>query len=258
MKNTTYNYVLFLTANFLNRLSQVQASYDAIYDTIMDAVGKVEAVSKLHDHTFECTGVLVGPCLMLTSQFCIADPINYEAYGDYVRFMPGYAMGYSQGAGIGTYYWWDSRAPTASPIETDSQRAFDYAVVELDTCLGETNGHMCVKSFDPSWVGLKVWQSITYWGENQVFTGLESPFTILGFNEFTNSDGTISYIMYSDLPADLLGFSDQVGHPVFGWWDDEPCVIGLGNGYHWIDDYGNKYKAFIGGPGLEDLVRDHM
>jgi V8-like Glu-specific endopeptidase len=96
MKNT--NYLLFLTANFLNRLSQVRASYDAI----MDAVGKVEAVSKLHDHTFECTGVLVGPCLMLTSQFCIADPINYGAYRDYVRFMPGYAMGYSQGVGIGT------------------------------------------------------------------------------------------------------------------------------------------------------------
>jgi hypothetical protein len=224
---------------------------------IDEAVGKVETESALYGY-YTCTGVLVGPCLMLTSQACVTDIIDEGDPEDYVRFMPGYSDGYSQGTGFATWYWWDSRLPVLQ-AETDYQRAFDYVVVKLDTCLGNTNGYMCVKSFDPSWVGLEAWESIAYSqnysnGESQKYSSTDGKFTIVCYDAFTNSDGTTSYLMYSDLPAE---FSEQLGIPIFGWWDDEPCVIGLGN-YAWTDDDGRKYTLISGGPGLEDLVRNNM
>ena len=55
------------------------------------------------------------------------------------------------------------------------------------------------------------------------------------------------------MPGRLLS---KTGDPIYGMFDGEPCVIGVGTALH-TDESGNVHKEFSGGLGLEALIEEH-
>ena len=212
------------------------------------AVGKVETDTTTYGG---CTGVLVGPCLMLTSQCCVHNTIGNLAHP--LRFTPAY---YDGNAPFGTaeaiYYWWDLRLAQPKAV-TDLEYAFNYVVVKLDKCLGYSAGYWCFKSFDRSWEGKDYWRTIGYahdLANNERPFYIETDHSVTGTQAFTNADGASSFGMGTDIPGRLLSKS---GDPIYGMFDGEPCVIGVGTSLY-LDENGDVRKQFSGGLGLEALI----
>lgn len=144
----------------------------------------------------------------------------------------------------------------AWPKDTACELAFNYILVKLDRCIGNEAGWWCAKEYDPSWNLGNYFRKVGYQYD---FYNKERPYytethgAISGIQtQCTNSDGTESWLMQSNVFCKGNPFGSKSGDPVYAVWEDEPCVIGLSN----ICDT-NKHSILTGGPGMVAMIEKH-
>ena len=217
------------------------------------------AIGKVQTPTRSCTGILVGPSLMLTSQCCVDDAITHNSQ---MSFTPAYYDGNAPfGSAYSTWYWWDNRYSGCS-TEMNNQAAFNYVVVKLDRRIGDSAGYWCFKAFDRSWGG-EQWNAKNYWhriGYAGDISNAQRPFYVeaahpmwfccsdCGCKEYENNQGAVSYLMTTTLFSEE--YDNDSGDPIYGTINGELCVVGLMTMSY-------RHGIVAGGPGLEALIQAH-
>eukprot|EP00984_Skeletonema_dohrnii_P023662 scaffold12758_cov121-Skeletonema_dohrnii-CCMP3373.AAC.1 len=213
------------------------------------AVGLVETEGQ------SCTGVLVGPDLLLTTQCC---GLNRQPDGSigWLRFTPAkYDGKYPFGTASGKWWFWHYN-DIGKKAETSFELAFNYVLVKLDWRIGDKVGWWCFKHLDcpDSWSGLR---KIGYASDlnNKVRPYVtENPHTVLDCEWHTNSDGARSVRRNTDIWAPLYGKSGDV---IFGMIGDTYCAVGLSTSVYSCKETGfgdGTCSQASGGPALEELI----
>ncbi len=187
------------------------------------------------------SGVMIGPRHLLTVSHVIdwTAPAGFAA--DWVRFTPSYFDGDDPfGVAHGIHIYWYVKEDGDGFISGNGAD-FDYAVVVLDSRIGESTGWMGARHYDDDWDSLDVWSHMGYpgdlnSGERPIFV---SPFTMNG------SDADAQDMLHR---ADA--FPGQPGGPMFAWWDGDvgPRAVA-------VQSYQNaSNNGASGGRSLRDLV----
>ncbi len=205
--------------------------------------GRVETASGA------CTGTMVGKNLLLTASHCV----NWQDSGaGWLKFTPAYYGGnkpFGQAWGERILYW--NRAEGGL---TNTETAFDYAVVKLDREIGNHTGYTGYRTYASSWNDSEYWQHVGYPGD---LTGTQRP-VFYGDGEIDttqsrSTSGQSGLVMGHFM--DITG--GHSGGPVWGWWDDEPWprVVGVQSAEARtpsMDTSGDNEAG--GGPALSQLI----
>jgi len=242
-------------------------------ETITDGTKWLAAVGLVETGSRSCTGVLVGPDLLLTTQSC---GHKYQPDGSigWLRFTPAKHDGIAPfGTAKGTF--WFSHAPHIGKQNSNSNYptngfekafnyyddAFDYVLVKLDSRIGDTVGWWCFKHIecdDSTWTGVN---KIGYASDlnNKVRPYYQDgEHKVFGCEWHTNDQGVRSVTWKSDFWS-----SFYLNDVIFGLFGGNLCVIGLSTGSDFCD-WNGSYEASLsggicsqvsGGPGLEDLIK---
>ncbi|MFN8077165.1 MAG: hypothetical protein U0Q15_17340 [Kineosporiaceae bacterium] len=197
------------------------------------------------------SGVLVGPRHLLTASHVVAweaasagegDPLRRVDAG-WLRFAPaasGALTPYGSASGL------RALAPLAvvpPTIEAHEER-YDYAVVVLDSRIGEVAGWLAVRPYEERWDRESLWTLAGYRGEDALSARpVAVPrLALLGHEGHSDDSQTI----YHDALADV-GLS---GGPLLGRWpgDEHPSVVA-------VQSWSNQFlSGACGGHKLVELV----
>eukprot|EP01083_Nonionella_stella_P073163 197616_1 len=216
------------------------------------------AVGQVFTETHVCSGVMVGPSLMLTAQSCI----NRQPDGTlgWLRFVPAFLHGGSRyGAADAVEVTYDHRIPDLDAMTIDDA-AFNYAVFKLDAPIGDTT----VVRYWPadvygnvfgSWLNDQaLWDHLGY--AHDVESGLHpfwvDLFSIDSVSTHTFAGSPQAYLMYTTSLD--VGSSWQIGGPVVGYHTDVenyplyPIVIGV------LSATTDSANLVSGGPGMVAMI----
>lgn len=165
------------------------------------------------------SGAMIGPRHLLTASHVINWGPNNTA--GWLRFTPLYFDGsapFGQAYGVTIYSWIKADSDHDGKI-SESENAFDYVVVTLDSRMGDITGWMGSRGYDDSWDGGDYWGHIGYPGD--LASGQRPAF--IGYQHFDDVDsestgGRDAYAIKHKIDV----FPGQSGGPYFGWWDNEP------------------------------------
>ncbi len=176
------------------------------------------------------TGTLIGDRIVLTASHLV--PWELKNGECWMRFKPAY-YGKNPKEEKFPYSFVDaacgySRSPTLSKL-ISKKLGFgnDWAILRLKEPLGKYLGYMGFQSFDPDFVKSepKIWNCIGY--PNDVASGmmrvLYQKFSVKDLDE---SD-PLTYKLES---VDFYHMPGNSGGPLFGWWGDDPRVVGVCSG----------------------------
>ena len=105
---------------------------------VTNATEPFSAIGKLDNG---CTGTMIGKRLMLTAGHCIKNDNSTEGRADFKLFSANMINGRSQASATPVRAWVGGATP-------EQDRKMDWAIVELSSGLGDTQGTMAVSSRD--------------------------------------------------------------------------------------------------------------
>lgn len=206
-------------------------------------------VGKIYTATGSCSGVMIGPKLLLTAQHCL-NFISSTKVG-WMKFTPAYYDGYGPyGTARAVRAWYPHRINPADGL-VDNETAFDFAVVLLDWRIGDKVGYMGAHTYDRTWNGKRYWWNIGYPGD--IAAGRRPVYTnsgaIASVNSFTNRDGKVGYVL--DTKIDYS--PGQSGGPLFAFFGNEkfPRVVGV---MSTLDPNFVDLNEAAGGPFMTSLI----
>jgi V8-like Glu-specific endopeptidase len=159
------------------------------------------------------SGVLVGPRHVLTASHVL----DWNALWATVR-VHAFGSGERARSEATSVYAFTKVSGDGVPSDQVDE---DYAVVVLDTPLGDRFGWMGVRTYDSSWDDDPYWSTMGYPDD---VSRQYQPVAQLRFSidedEFDYGSGRAM-----ETKADLL--PGHSGGPVFGWWDDGPYAVAV-------------------------------
>lgn len=170
-----------------------------------------------------CTGTMVGRNLMLTATHCV-NFLNGGGIG-WMSFTPSYYNGNAPfGIAWATGIWFWTQVDGSNGL-SDQETAFDYAIVRLNTNMGDLTGYTGYRTYRSSWNNGNYWQNIGYPGG---LTGTQRP-TFSGSGAITSvgtrfASGQTGYVLGNYIDTE----GGHSGGPVWGWWSGEafPRIVG--------------------------------
>ncbi len=165
-----------------------------------DSVGKL---------SYECTGTLVGPDLLLTASHCLQDE-NGNMSTD-IKFLPAYVDGKGPVIVTADRIWFGTEKYRENFKD-------DYALVRLNVPLGDTYGYMGVKNLESE--TLKSWgPALSAAGHAADFGDGKSASVHNGCSITSESDD----IVYSDCDWN----AGASGGPIFSMFEGKPFIVGV-------------------------------
>jgi V8-like Glu-specific endopeptidase len=165
------------------------------------------------------SGVMIGPRHLLTASHVVNWGPNNSA--GWLRFTPLYFDGSAPfGSAYGeTIYSWVKADSDHDGSMSETESAFDYVAITLDSRLGDITGWMGSRGYDDDWDGGDYWGHVGYPAD---VGGARRP-VFIGYQHFDDEDeqstgGRDSY----EIKHKVDVFPGQSGGPFFGWWDGEP------------------------------------
>jgi V8-like Glu-specific endopeptidase len=161
------------------------------------------------------SGVMIGPRHLLTVSHVIDWEVPAPFAADWVKFTPSaYDDDEPFGHAYANHIYWYVKEDGDGFI-TGGEGQFDYAVVVLDSRMGERTGWMGARSYSDAWDGLTAWSHMGYpsdlnSGQRPCFQG---GFPLDGSAAQPDAHQEIQH------KADV--FPGQSGGPMFGWWDGD-------------------------------------
>lgn len=158
------------------------------------------------------SGVMVGPRHVLTASHVVV--WNADGTSGWLRFTPSYFDTSEPFGHADTIHWYAYRKVTPPTIDPDEARE-DYAVLVLDTRLGDTTGWMGSRGYVDSWDGAASWTHVGYPGD---LSGGKRPCyeASIALNGSDTQPDTNEEITHR---GDV--WPGQSGGPFFAWWSDE-------------------------------------
>jgi V8-like Glu-specific endopeptidase len=166
------------------------------------------------------SGVMVGPRHVLTASHAVV--WNDDGTSGWLRFTPSYFDTSEPFGHADTIHWYAYRKVTPPTVDPDEARE-DYAVLVLDTRLGDTTGWMGSRGYDDGWDGQAFWTHVGYPGD---LSGGKRPSyeASIALNGSDTEPDTNEEI---DHQGDV--WPGQSGGPFFAWWsgDSWPRVVAV-------------------------------
>jgi len=189
------------------------------------------------------TGALVGDRLVMTAGHMVP-------WGDnnwWMRFVPAYYDGASlHGAGVESY------VSDARGYDVQGNHAgYDWAVLRLYNPLGSWLGYFGYNGYSDSWDNQPYWSIIGYPG---AIANAERP-SFQGSITVTDTDGDNGGEELESETADIT--NGDSGGPMFGWWGNDPRLVGVVSGEEEIDFLWwtiEKDNVMAGGSGFTSLA----
>jgi V8-like Glu-specific endopeptidase len=160
------------------------------------------------------SGTMIGRRLVLTASHVV---VWKEDSAGWMKFTPaafGGTAPFGHAWAERVIYWRGNGTRM-----NDDETAFDYAVLVLDSPMGELTGYAGYRTYDQAWNDKGYWQNLGYPGD---IGGGTNP-------SFSNSGAirSVDEFAFQQQTAYLLGnFIDyqpgQSGGPYWGWWGEEP------------------------------------
>jgi V8-like Glu-specific endopeptidase len=124
---------------------------------------------------------------------------------------------------------------------------YDWAILRLDQPLGDLIGYMGYNSYDDSWEGQPYWTIVGY------PEGL-GPFWQGGISIRDDDEDDNGGQEFESEDADTE--DGDSGGPMFGWWNNDPRIIGVVSGLatEFVPFENQVNHIIAGGPGLHDLI----
>jgi V8-like Glu-specific endopeptidase len=190
------------------------------------------AVGQVFTETTRCTGVMVGPYLMLTALSCISRNADDNTMG-WLRFVPAFFRGgsiYGAADAVLVSYF-DMGTPDLDGM-TAKQAAFNFAVVELNAPIGNTTvvKYWQAGVYQSGYNDDEIWDHIGY--AHDVQSGMY-PFSVdsISIDSFDShwSDSLTKEAYLMNTSSLDVGSSWQIGGPVVGYFTniDHPLIIGI-------------------------------
>jgi V8-like Glu-specific endopeptidase len=180
-------------------------------------------------------GVLIGPRHVLTASHVI----DWNASGDTVQFIQG-------GTQLASAFSTDALAYEFINDVTYTNADDDYAVLVLNSRLGDSFGALGAKTYDSDWDNETTnWMNIAYAPDFSLTTPVFQTGFFLDEDDFDLGGGRMLITKTGDF---VKGMS---GSPVFGFWSNGPHVVGVtsagGSGL-------GNFNAIAGGSNLTRLI----
>lgn len=185
------------------------------------------------------TGALVGDNVVLTASHIVPWLAGSAGLPWRMRFHPGY---YGTASVVGEGFYSDVEGVRGYPAGAQGE---DMAVLKLYEPWGHGLGHFGYRTYNDDWEGWPYWTVVGY------------PFAVGGGAFPTRQDCVTVLDDDSDGDGVELEISGDIskgnsGGPLFGWWGNDPCIIGTisGSEVNWDED--NNVAA--GGDALSRLI----
>jgi len=219
----------------------------AYFDTAYpwSAFGRV--TSGGYGASFAASGVMVGPRHALVS----SGAVGWHGAGDtdWLVFTPCYSHGLTPfgSAYAERIYAW-RQVPLIYFGKQVELKAVNYAVVILNSRIGDTTGWVGTRIYEPGWDGAAVWSMSSY--NSHFWLGDEPVYQdslTLGPVEFPPGADPSGQAMAITNNAHAAGLFEQLGAPLLGWWPGEvgPSTVGV---YSYFDGELNSARAAGGAP----------
>lgn len=175
--------------------------------------------------------------------------VPWDSNNWWMRFVPAYYDGISlHGTGFESYVS-DARG---FKVEAGEHVGYDWAVLRLYSPLGEQLGYFGFNGYNDDWEDDPYWTGVGY--PVAVANGERPSYqsSISIFDDDGDSHGG------RELESRCDSSGGNSGGPMFGWWDNDPRLIGVYSGYE-VDvliippfhEYGN---IISGGSGFTQLI----
>lgn len=186
------------------------------------------------------SAVLVGDRIIITAGHVV--PWSDGSW--WMRFVPAYYDGLSlHGASVTSYvsdvYGYDPAGQVAG---------YDYAVCRLYEPLGSWLGYMGYNGYAESWNNQPYWSIIGYPG---MVAGGMRPSYQNGITVWEVDNESNGGCELESQTADLS--PGNSGGPMFGWWGDDPRVVGVVSGAE-SDSASDRSNVMAGGPAMTNLI----
>jgi V8-like Glu-specific endopeptidase len=191
------------------------------------------------------TGALIGDRLVMTAGHMV--PWGDKAW--WIRFVPAYYDGTSlHGAGVESYVS-DARG---FDVQGGDQAGYDWAVLRLYNPLGSWLGYFGYNGYSASWNDQPYWSIIGYPAAiaNAMRPSFQGGITVTD----TDGDSNGGEELESETADITAGDS---GGPMFGWWRNDPRLVGVVSGEEEIDFLWwtvEKDNVMAGGSGFTSLA----
>jgi len=200
-------------------------------------------VGKLfNSNGFNGSAMLVGPRVVVTAgHMC-----PWGASGWWMRFVPAYYDGSSlHGTGVESYVS-DFRGYDVG----GDVCGYDWAVLRLYEPLGDWLGWFGFNGYDDDWEDDGYWTVVGYPG---AIAGGQRPSYQTGvsvFDDDSDSNGGMELETRADMGP------GNSGGPMFGWWGDDPRILGDVSGEEYDSALGGGEwgNVVAGGSGLSNLI----